>query len=87
MCVFPLNLEVIETISVLNTNGLMATWVVCQLRICRHPPPLRSSHLEIKDAQCAKKSDWRKILYHIIPRLGAADVQKVRFGHQKNQFY
>ena len=28
-------------------------------------PPLKSGHLQIKDAQCAKKSDGRKISYRI----------------------
>ena len=37
---------------------------------------LRSGHLDIKDAQCAKYKDGRKISYHIISRLGAAGVQK-----------
>ena len=40
------------------------------------PPRLKSGHLDIKDAQCAKKYDGRKISYHIISRLGAAAVQK-----------
>ena len=41
---------------------------------------LKSGHLDIKDAQCAKKNDGRKISNHIISRLGAAGVQKVRYG-------
>ena len=42
------------------------------------PPPLRSGHLDIKDAQCAKKNYARKISYHIISRLGAAGVLGAR---------
>ena len=34
--------------------------VVSQLRICRPPPSARSGHLDIKDAQCAKKNDVPK---------------------------
>ena len=40
----------------------------------RSPPPLRSGHLEIKDAQCAENNDGRKISYHIIPRLSGDGV-------------
>ena len=29
---------------------------------------LRSGHLDIKDEQCDKKNDGRKILHHIAPR-------------------
>ena len=36
--------------------------------------PLRSGHLDIKDAQCAKNKNGRKISYHIISRLGATGV-------------
>ena len=46
------------------------------------PLPLRSGHLDIKNAKCAKKYDGRKISYHIISRLG---VQKECFGHPKIQ--
>ena len=42
-------------------------------------PPFRSSHLNIKDAQCAENKDGRKISYHIISRLGAVGVQYGRF--------
>ena len=38
-------------------------------------PHLRSDHLDIKDAQCAKKNDGRKISYHIISRLSIAGSQ------------
>ena len=38
------------------------------------PHPLRSDHLDIKDAQCAKKHDGREISYHI-SRLGARSAQ------------
>ena len=41
--------------------------VVSQLRICRPPPsPLRSGHLDIKDAQWPENKDGRKVSYHII---------------------
>ena len=46
---------------------------------------LRSSHLDIKDAQCAKKNDGRKILYHSISRVGTAGVQKRHFGRSNIQ--
>ena len=49
------------------------------------PPPLRRGHLDIKDAQCVKNKDGRKIPYHIISRLGAASVQKESFGRPKFQ--
>ena len=39
----------------------------------------------MKDAQCPKKDDGRKISYHILSRLGAAGVQKGRFGCPKIQ--
>ena len=48
-------------------------------------PPIRSGHLDIKDAQCDKKNDGRKTSCHIISRLGAAAVQKGRFGRPKIQ--
>ena len=42
------------------------SWVVFQLRICRLTlPPLRSGHLDIKDAKCAKKNDGREISYRV----------------------
>ena len=51
------------------------------------PPPLTSGHLDIKGAQCAQKSDGRKISYHIISRLGAMGIQKERFGRPKIQLF
>ena len=59
------------------------TSVVSKLRICR--PPLRSGYLDVKYAQCARKNDGCKVVYHIISRLGAADIQKGRFGRPKIQ--
>ena len=50
-------------------------------------PPLRSGHLDIKDAQCAEIKEGRKISYHIISRLGAEGVQKWRFGRPKIHFF
>ena len=50
------------------------------------PLPLRSGHLDIKDAQCAENKYGRKTSYHILSRLGAIGVQKGRFGHPKIQF-
>ena len=50
------------------------------------PPPLKSGHLDIRDAQCPK-NDGRKISYHIISGLGAAAVQKGRFGRPKIQLF
>ena len=55
--------------------------MISQLSVCCDI--LRSGHLDIKDAQCAKKKGGRKISYHIISRLGAAVVQKGRFGRPK----
>ena len=49
-----------------------------QLRIYR-PSPLRSSHLNIRDAQCAENKDGRKIAYHIIFCLGAREMAKTFF--------
>ena len=49
------------------------------------PPPLRNGHLDIRDAQCALKNDWRKISSHTISRLGATGVQKGCFGRPKIQ--
>ena len=62
--------------------------VVSQLRICRPPPPplLRSSHLDIKDTQCAETKDVLKIAYHIISRFRVMGVQKGRYEHPKIQF-
>ena len=52
------------------------------------PPPHNwPSRHNIKDAQYAKENYGRKISYHIISRLGAAGVQKVRFGHPKIQVF
>ena len=47
--------------------------------------PLRIGHLDIKDAQCAKKNDGHKISYHIISRYRAMGVLKRRFGHRQIQ--
>ena len=44
------------------------------------PSGVPSSEIRIKDAQCPKKNDERKISYHIISHLGAAGVHKGRFG-------
>ena len=41
--------------------------------------PLRSGHLDIRDAECAKKMMGAKLK----KKLGAAGLQKVRFGHSK----
>ena len=61
--------------------------VVSQLRICRpSPPPFRSDHLDIKDMQFAENKGGRKILCHIISRLGAAGVQKGPSRRPKIQF-
>ena len=49
------------------------------------PPPLRSDHLDLIDAQRAKKNDGHTISCHIISRLGAAAIQKGCFGHPKIQ--
>ena len=65
-------------------------WVVFQLRICRPPPllyPLRSGHLDIKDAQCAETKDVLKMSYHIISRLGIMGIQKECFRHPKFNFF
>ena len=35
------------------------------------PPPVRSGHLDMKDAHCAETKDVLKKSYHIISRLGA----------------
>ena len=40
--------------------------------------PLRSGHLDIKDAQYATYKDGRKISYHNISRLGAAGKRSKR---------
>ena len=49
------------------------------------PTPLKSGHLDIRDAQCANKNDRRKISYHIISRLGAMGRLKERFRHPNIQ--
>ena len=56
-----------------------------QLRICR-PPPLRSGHLDIRDAQCAETKDRLKILHHFIrvwalwaSKRGVLSTQKFKF--------
>ena len=52
------------------------------------PPSLyRSSHLDIKDAQCAENKDVLKISYHIISCLGVIGVQKWHFGRPKIHFF
>ena len=51
------------------------------------PPLLRTDHLDIKDAKCAKKNDGRKISYHLISRLGAAGVQKERCAQKFNSLH
>ena len=43
-------------------------------------PHFRSSHLDLRDAQCAETKDVLKISYHITSRLGAVGVQKGRSG-------
>ena len=59
-----------------------------QLRIWRPPPPpLKGGHLDIKDTQCAENKNGRTISYHIISRLGAACVQKERFGRPEIQHF
>ena len=50
------------------------------------PPTLRSSHLDIKYAQCAENKDGHKISYHIISRLDAMSNQMGRFGSLKIKF-
>ena len=59
----------------------------CYPTIDMQTPLLRSGHLDTKDAQCAKKNDGRKIPHHIISRLGAAGIQKGRFGRPKIQLF
>ena len=49
------------------------------------PPLLRTDHLDIKDAKCAKDKDGRKVSYRIISRLGVAGIQKGHFGSSKIQ--
>ena len=50
-------------------------------------PPLRNSHLDIKDAQYVKKIDGRKISYNIMSRLGATDPQTRPNGAPTIQFF
>ena len=49
--------------------------------------PIRNGHLDIKDAQCARKNDGRKTSYHIISRIGATAVKKGRFRHPKIRLF
>ena len=60
-----------------------------QLRVCwtPPPPPLRSDHLDIRDAQCAENNDGCIISSYITSRLGAMGVQNRRFGRPKIQFF
>ena len=55
------------------------------LRICR-PSPLRSGHLDIKDAQCDATKVARKISYYIISRLGAVGSKRSVLGIKKFNF-
>ena len=48
-------------------------------------PLFRSRHLDIKDAQCAKKNNGRKISYYIISHLGAGVAQTHPNGAPKVQ--
>ena len=57
----------------------------CLLTTDMQTPPLRSGHLDIRDALCAKKNEGLKISYHIISRLDAAAFQNRRFGRPKIQ--
>ena len=50
------------------------------------PPPLRSGHLDIKDAQCPKKNDGSKISYHIISRLGRFERPKIKLSSKLAKF-
>ena len=63
----------------------VAVAVIRSITNANLPSPLRSGHLDIKDAQCAKKNDGRKFSYNIIPRLGAAGVRKGRIRRPKFQ--
>ena len=51
----------------MKKNTTKIKQVVSQLGICR-PPPLRSSYLDIKDAQCAEKKDGRETSYLWAPK-------------------
>ena len=44
---------------------------VSQLRMCRPlpPPPLRSGHIDIKDAQRAETKDGREISYRVCSKV------------------
>ena len=58
-----------------NQKYLLQTKVCFPTTDMQTPSPLRSGHIDINDAQCAKKNDGRKISYYIIPRLGARSAQ------------
>ena len=47
------------------------------MQSCRplSPPPPRSGHLDIKDAQCAENKDVLKKSYHIILRFRVMGIQ------------
>ena len=49
-------------------------------------PPLRSGHLNVKDAQCAETKDVLKKSYHIMSSFQVMGVQKGRFGRPKVKF-
>ena len=49
-------------------------------------PPLRSGHLDIKDAQCAKTKEVLKKPYHIISRFRVMSVKKERYDRPKIKF-
>ena len=48
--------------------------------------PLRSGHLDIRDAQYAETKDVLKRSYHIISRFQDRGVQKRRYGRRKMKF-
>ena len=50
------------------------------------PPPLRSGHFDIKDAQWAETKYMLNISYHIISRFRFMGVQMGRYGRPKIQF-
>ena len=62
-------------------HGLFSVWLFHNYGYADPPPII--GHLDIKDAQCAKKNDGLKISNHIVSRLGAVAVQKGRFGRPK----
>ena len=51
------------------------------------PHPLRSDHLDRKHAQCAENKDFRKVVYHIISRMGATGVQKKKLAPKNPYFF